>query len=208
MTGRPLRVVKLGGSLLDWPGVRAALPAWLSAQPPGASVMVVGGGRLVEVLRAADRTHGLGTTVSHELAVRAMTVNAHLAAALWPKARWVEQLRDIRRTLSDASLVIFDTWSYLHDEHSAALLPKCWALTSDSIAASVAIALGARELVLLKSALPSDASRHDAANGGYVDELFPEISADIEFVRCVDLSADGFPEIALHASTDAQFHHQ
>ena len=71
-------------------------------------------------------------------------------------------------------------------------------MTSDSIAARLAVRLGAGELVLLKSSLPAAGSTlPGAAETGYVDAYFPTAAAEVPRVRCVDLRADDFPEVCL-----------
>jgi hypothetical protein len=67
-------------------------------------------------------------------------------------------------------------------------LPANWSSTSDSIAARLGQAIGANELVLLKSAtLSPPVNRRAAAQTGYVDAFFPFASMALQHVRCVDL---------------------
>jgi hypothetical protein len=54
----PIRVVKLGGSLLDLEELPERLTRWIAAQRAMASVMVVGGGWLADALRAAVGSRG------------------------------------------------------------------------------------------------------------------------------------------------------
>ena len=55
----PTRVIKLGGSLLEDPHLRSRFAIWLARQIPANNVVVVGGGGLVDALRAIDRAQQL-----------------------------------------------------------------------------------------------------------------------------------------------------
>jgi aspartokinase-like uncharacterized kinase len=174
MTGRPLRVIKLGGSLLDWPDWVGQFRRWLAAQPPATNVLVVGGGAVVDALRALDRACPLRPATSHWLAVRAMSVTAAIAAEL---------LGDV------PDLEILDVESFLRkDQRRSDALPCGWHVTSDSIAARAATTLEAAELVLVKSALPGA--------GDYVDAYFPSAARGLT-VRFVDLRDQGFQEVVV-----------
>ena len=60
MSGLPIRVVKVGGSLFGFAGFVAALNEWLAEQPPAVNVLIAGGGKLADVIREADAAWGLG----------------------------------------------------------------------------------------------------------------------------------------------------
>ena len=60
-----LRVVKLGGSLLNWPQTPQRLKEWLQRQPAGKTVLIAGGGGLVDIVRGWDADFGLGDDTSH-----------------------------------------------------------------------------------------------------------------------------------------------
>ena len=61
----------------------------------------------------------------------------------------------------------------VHDADDGTPLPERWNVTSDSIAARVARALNADELVLLKSVAWPDGDIAEAARRGIVDEHLP-----------------------------------
>jgi len=196
MTGSPLRVVKLGGSLFDLPELRERLRAWLALQSPAGTVLVVGGGALANAIRRADRLHGLSAESAHWLCIRAMSLNARLAAELLRDAALAADTASIRRLCAEGRFAILDPWPFLHEEEprlSDSPLPCSWEVTSDSIAARLASILSAIELVLLKSALPNPGTDlHSAALSGYVDPFFPRAAAGLQIIRCVDLRSDGF----------------
>ena len=74
-------------------------------------------------------------------------------------------------------VVIVDGHAFARaDERRPGSLPHCWDVTSDSLAARVAVVLGARRLVLLKSvSLPEAMDWPGAAGRGYVDGYFPPV---------------------------------
>src|SRR3954447_24129718 len=74
-------VVKVGGSLYDLPDLGPRLAAWLGTLPEPV-LLVPGGGAMADVVRDLDRCHGLGEAISHELALRSLTMNAWFLAAL------------------------------------------------------------------------------------------------------------------------------
>jgi aspartokinase-like uncharacterized kinase len=184
-----MRVIKLGGSLLEFDGLAAALATWLADQAPDANLMLVGGGRLADAIRDADRRHKLDPSAAHWLAIRAMALNARLVQALLPSALCVDHPDDVSAAAAGPRIVLFDPLALLQaDEQLPQPLPHDWNVTSDSIAARIALRLGAAELVLLKSCLPTPpATLASAAAEGYVDPYFPKAACRVPLVRCVNL---------------------
>jgi aspartokinase-like uncharacterized kinase len=195
MNPMPLRVIKLGGSLFDGADLAARLRRWLSAQPPATNVVIAGGGSIVEQVRAFDRRYSLSPAAAHWLAIRAMSLTATLAAELLPEASLVSSLEELRSATS-SGLLIFEVDRFLReDQNGASPLPCSWELTSDSIAARVATVVGARELVLLKSALPAGPPSREAwARAGFVDGYFARASQGLP-LRCVNLRNPEFPQV-------------
>lgn len=59
-------------------------------------------------------------------------------------------------------------------------MPHSWDVTTDSIAARVALVHGAERLVLLKSVdVPSGTPWEEAAARGWVDAHFPKVAAEL-----------------------------
>jgi 5-(aminomethyl)-3-furanmethanol phosphate kinase len=175
---RRLCVVKVGGSLLDLPDLGDRLRAWLATLPPDDIVVVVpGGGPTTDVIRTLDQRYRLGEERSHWLALRALTLNAHILACLLPGARIIRQRIDA--FLIGSNLCLLDCHGFAGvDEHTAAgnPLPHQWDATSDSLAARVAVAWRSARLILLKSVtIPVTMSWADAGRAGLVDPLFPVV---------------------------------
>jgi len=191
----PLRVVKVGGSLLDWDELPAALKNWLTRQTPATNVLVSGGGRFADAIRRADESHALGEEASHWLCVDAMSLTARLLGKM-AKLAVVTRAEDVPES---AAACVFDPGQFLRELEPklfAATLPHTWAVTSDSIAARLAEFLHADELVLLKSCLPeADTGIRSAAATGYVDEYFPIAAARLPRIRCVNLRSGPFEEV-------------
>jgi 5-(aminomethyl)-3-furanmethanol phosphate kinase len=188
----PLRVVKVGGSLLrsqpEAPAkeTAASLTKWLAQQSPAVNVLVAGGGEFAEAIRRADAAHGLGEESAHWLCVDALSITARLVAAMI-KVPVITEKREA--THACPYICVFDPAPFLRMSEPrlfARPLPHAWAVTSDSIAARVAEFLAANELVLLKSCL--------LAAAGYVDDYFPTAASKLPLVRCVNLRSPDFEE--------------
>ncbi|MHB1425043.1 MAG: amino acid kinase family protein [Gemmataceae bacterium] len=176
-----IAVVKVGGSLYDLPELGPRLRRWLAEHFAGSRAVVVpGGGALADALRNLDRRHGLGEENSHWLALRALTVNAYFLAALLPQSGVHGDVGELNRAWDNDELPILDVHEFARrDEELPGRLPHCWAVTSDAVAARVAVVLQARHLVLLKSTtIPQGVDWTEAARLGWVDAMFAEVLRD------------------------------
>ena len=192
MTTSAVRVIKLGGSLLDYAALAGKLRMWLARQPPATDVLIVGGGKAVEALRQLDAEMPLGDETAHDLAMAAMSLSAAWAAQRFGEMRLARDLQEIAAegTAANRTCWLLDTYRFA-SELPADRLPRSWDVTSDSIAARVAEALGAFELVLLKSALPPEPCELESlAAGGYVDRYFPIAACEVARIRAVNLRSE------------------
>jgi len=185
----PDAVVKVGGSLLDWPGLAAGLAGYLGARRGDHLVLVVGGGRFADALRDLDARQGLGEARSHALALRVLDVTARALAAIAPGLVVVEEVADLPPAWASGRVPILAPRRFLDaDDRSPGPLPHTWATTTDAIAARLAARLGARELALLKAApLPEGTDLIEAARLGLVDPETPAAAAGLAVVTYRDL---------------------
>ena len=51
----PIRVVKIGGSLFQFPALVQNLRSWLASQPRALNVLLAGGGRFADAVRDLDQ---------------------------------------------------------------------------------------------------------------------------------------------------------
>jgi 5-(aminomethyl)-3-furanmethanol phosphate kinase len=183
----PPVILKVGGSLFDWPDLPARLSSHLAQRRAGGRrlVLLAGGGRAADLVRELDRTFGLGDLEAHRLALRSLDLTAHALAGLVPGLDVVEELPALAGVWNQGRIPVLAPRRWLDevDARSADALPPSWDVTSDAIAARVASVLGAEELVLLKSApLPAGSHRREAARLGLVDPVFPDVSRSLEHV--------------------------
>ncbi len=164
-------VIKLGGSLLampDWPAAVAALLAD-STRP----LVVVGGGGLVDGLRAIDAASPRPAALMHRLAIEAMSLTASLVA---------DACRLPVVTSPGPAGGILDAARWLASSGAGGDLPVGWHVTSDSIAATAA-RRGSRGLLLVKSVPPpleAGGNLASLAARGWVDEHFPTAADDVQ----------------------------
>lgn len=187
---KPDAVVKVGGSLLDWPGLPARLSAYLNERSGERLVLIVGGGAAADTVRTLDRIHRLGEERAHGLALRALDFTAQLLASLVETVDVVERETEIRRVWTHGRTPVLAARRWLEEDEARMhdRLPHTWDVTSDTIAAHVARRLGAGELVLLKSTELAGARSYDeAARAGLVDAHFPVVARHLERVVYLNL---------------------
>jgi aspartokinase-like uncharacterized kinase len=173
-------VVKVGGSLFDLPDLGPRLQRFLIALAPRQALLVPGGGPTADVVRDLDRRHGLGEDKAHWLALRALALNAHILADLLPAAEVIADFDQWPAVRRSGRVPVLDAHAFArHDERSGkSALPHRWAVTSDAVAARVAVVARAPELILLKSVtIPPGMDWAEAARHGLVDEAFAGVLA-------------------------------
>ena len=156
-------VVKVGGSLYDHPRLGEGLRAFATAD----MLFVPGGGPFADAVRTMDAVHALGEEASHRVALASLIAAGAFLKSLVPTANVVDARAFCDRFPG---------------------LPASWGVTTDSIAAHVAVAVGG-ELVLLKSCeLLPGMTWSAAAAAGMVDAYFPTAAAGVA-VRVVNFRA-------------------
>jgi 5-(aminomethyl)-3-furanmethanol phosphate kinase len=172
-------VIKVGGSLLGRPGWPAAITVLITRWQP--TLVVVGGGRIVDGLRAIDAAGPRPAGLMHDLAIDAMSLTARLVA---------DAIGLPATGRIDAEHGVLDAAAWLRAAGKTVPLPAGWHVTSDSIAAEVARFTG-RRLVLAKSTPPPHGvDLGTLAAAGWIDSHFP-IAA--EEVATIDWAAPARP---------------
>lgn len=153
-------VIKAGGALMRDPDAFGIAVAGLGQLRPDARVVVVpGGGLFADAVRDADRKLGLGSDVAHWMAVMAMDQYAHLLGARVIRGAVIRNPAHIAAAHAAARVPVLAPYRWLR---RADPVSHSWDATSDSIAAWIAIALGAAHLVLLKPAAGAQRDVTDA----------------------------------------------
>jgi aspartokinase-like uncharacterized kinase len=144
----PLWVVKVGGGLLAEAGLLARVGKALAALAAHRPIVIIpGGGPFADLVRQFDRERGLSATAAHWMAILAMDQYAWVVAGEIPGSRLVEDRPGVLEAHRAGAVPVLapSRWLRAADE-----LPHRWEVTSDSLAAYLAMLLGADELLLVK----------------------------------------------------------
>ena len=198
----PESIIKLGGSLLGIPDLRSRLQNFLGDFSRRRSILICGGGDTVGQVRKWDRIYSLGEARSHWLALRALSITARVVEKVVPGLELADSVESIESLWKAGRIPVFDPFQFIVeiDEGSIDSLPRRWRVTSDSIAARMAVVFGAPELILLKSVtFPERLSMTEAAELGLVDGYFPTAARDIPRVVAVNLRGEDTEESILYS---------
>lgn len=166
-------IVKLGGSLLG----SADLDAWLSTflDWGAPAVIVPGGGAFADRVRDAQRTFGFDDATAHHMALLAMEQVAVLLASRFCELALAASLDELVDARARGRTSV---WLPSAMVLAAPDVPASWEVTSDSLAAWLAEALGATRLLIVKSRdVAGPVTSHILAEAGIVDPLFPCFAA-------------------------------
>ena len=162
-------IVKLGGSH----ATRPYLQDWLAAiaAEAGSIAIVPGGGPFADAVRTAQASIGYDDRAAHAMALMAMAQFGCALQSLNPALTLAASHSTILRAVKDGKVPVWAPEPMAR----AAALPETWDLTSDSLAAWLAGALGAGRLLLVKHGRFEGAAidAHDLVARGIVDPLFP-----------------------------------
>ena len=140
-------VIKVGGSLASNPKVLRALCKTLGGLAEQHRIVVVpGGGEFADLIRDLDKRYFLNPNTAHRIAILGMDQYGFLLSQLIPNSLIVQTLVDASDVVQTTKIAVFIPYKLISE---SAPLEASWDVTSDSIAAHVAIELHARKLVLV-----------------------------------------------------------
>ena len=200
-------MVKLGGSLLTRPGLVDDLRAWTLGRSGSTRLVIVGGGPIVDGVRAIDRANGDDPQRVHWRCIDLLQCTFEMVAGWLPEwiaidlpnrggithrggitagtqpqssARFASVLSE-RLTAGATHLVSVRSF-YARGDRTP--LPESWDTTSDSLAAWLAVLVGAERLRLWKSCdVSPSATLAELATAGIVDPGFTRVASSIPSVE-------------------------
>lgn len=186
------RVVKLGGSLLIRDDVVERLRRWYAAQPEAETLLIVGGGELINAIRHLDRVHPGEPAEVHWRCVDLLQVTFELVREWFPGWGSITGAEAFDRQCREGFALDRPTLVSVrafYRRGAGAGLPEDWSTTTDAISAYLARRTSADELVLLKSCeVDSAAGLRELAARGIVDPAFPAAAKGVPRVSVRKLS--------------------
>lgn len=203
---RPLWVIKLGGSLADWPDLRR----WVRLLGDRHAIdlaVVPGGGPFADQVRAAQARWRFDDDVAHRMAILAMEqyglmlcglARGQLIPAATPAAIRAALRAGVTPVWAPSAMAFADA-------RGKGEIAETWDMTSDSLAAWLAGKLRAERLVLVKSAKPRPGADLKAlVKSGLIDQAFPRYVPPGRFAVSVVWRENGAVlRRALRGSADA-----
>ena len=176
-------VVKVGGSLETASRLNELL-ALLVEYGRSRIVIVPGGGRFADRVRAGQAELNLSDEAAHVMAIRAMEQYAEVLCGLNSNLCPIVHAREIDTIYKKAAIPVWLPAELLAGQPD---IPASWQVTSDSLALWFAGEINAEALVLVKSASNKTPDLKQLVASGYLDEYFPRMLAKtgVKKVACV-----------------------
>jgi aspartokinase-like uncharacterized kinase len=190
-----LRIIKLGGSLLSLPNLREKFHRWCCENSHPLTLVMVGGGGMVDAVREVNRSNPLPEEFAHWLCMDLLRHTARLAHQILGDVELVESIDDLQQLILGSTIAstmpniaIVQVEICFARNLSNLGLPASWQVTSDSLAAALSQMYEAEEVVMMKSTdVPSGYQKlAELADAGIVDRYFPDLASESK-VRFVNL---------------------
>ncbi len=195
-------VVKIGGSLETAPGIGELL-ALLVGYGRSSIVIVPGGGRFADRVRASQNKLNLNDETAHVMAIRAMEQFAEVLFGLNPNLHPIVHTGEIDAINKKAAVPVWLPGKLLAEQPD---IPASWQVTSDSLALWFAGEINAEALVLVKSASNKTSDLKQLVESGYLDEYFPQMLArtNVKKIACISINDLEILQRALASGTIPQ----
>ena len=191
-------LVKVGGSLVTLPDLAERIHAVLGLLSGRKVLFIIGGGAAADEIRRLDELSDLAAGRAHWDAIDAMTVNSQLLSRVLGFVPMVCHKRAALSAWQSVSAVILDCSFLLRQGEGAfsGRLPESWDVTSDSIAASVALDWQFGQLLFCKSCPAISRHLAQVCSAGQLDAYMPKLlpalaEASIQ-VNWLDLCANNY----------------
>jgi aspartokinase-like uncharacterized kinase len=187
-----LRIVKVGGSLLQRPGLVRELGTWNARQSPARTGWVFGGGEIVDGMRRLDQRFSLDPKRVHWRCIELLRATWEVACELFPQWNPVNDPRTLdhwvkQETKLSAVLISIQAFYYPGVERGDTL-PESWSTTSDALAGFLATRVRADELVLLKNCEVRHCTSNELVERGIIDPILGRQVANFPSIRIELLS--------------------
>lgn len=174
MPEQGLTVLKVGGAVCrEGPARKVALAAVRKLAERRRVLVIPGGGAFADDVRRAQRAQGFSEDTAHWMAILAMDQLARVIAAELEGAQLVHLRSEVDAVHDAGKIPVLAPHTWLR---AADPLPHSWDITSDSIAAYIAGALEASELILLK---PVDGPLETLVDRGFATTRPPGLRVSI-----------------------------
>ena len=192
-------VVKIGGSLETSPGLPGLL-ALLADYGRSRAVIVPGGGRFADRVRAEQRVTGMEDAAAHCLAVRAMDQYAALLCGKEPRLYPIGDVSEICGASGKSAVPVWLPGNRLAGQPG---IPANWQVTSDSLSLWFAGKINAEALILVKSVPNNTNDAQALAASGYLDEYFPKMmkKTALRTIACISINEQKILKQALSTGT-------
>lgn len=189
-------VVKLGGSLEQSGTLLDCLQQIERHYQNDSVVIVPGGGVFADQVRTAQIRWQFGDRTAHVMALLAMQQMALLINGLKSRFGIAESVAEIKAKVGAGQILL---WSPDIKELDNAGITASWDITSDSLAAWLASAVSASDLVLVKSAtIQPGLSLAALTELGTIDNAFCTVVQDAAFnIHIINLQTNSWPKTHL-----------
>jgi aspartokinase-like uncharacterized kinase len=178
-------VVKVGGSLYEFPQLSSRLRGFLESLKPAHIAIFPGGGSFADAVRLLDHVHGLGEEPSHWLALQSLALAARFVKQLLGNmGEVVSSLAQCQEIWTNGKIAVIDPEQFARDDaQQKHALPRTWDVTSDSLALRLAQCWQAQRLILLKSTEAGTENRLEGIVDPWFERLLRDQPVDLAIVN-------------------------